>query len=904
MKLFTFILCSAALQVAAEPLSLPFRQSFTGAALDSAWTVNVSQGNTITATDGGLRIAAALNTYAHIQRPLEADGVRASCTLKPGGGISWVSSLFLYWDPHNWCQVSVLEPELAYYAVQLIDGKLLETRRPLTDRSEWYQLGIALGEDCVRFQSHPQGGSWKSWLVVERPENWLGRAPALLIVGKGFSRDEGEQHWTAPDLNNDFPERGPQTIAWVQDISVEGLPAAERRLSESEKAQLAEAGHDRLGEMELASETDPTFDSVSRHFPPMKHPREALGVKDGPQEIVVLPNGSLDFAGVKASFLAGEPPAALGESACPRRLYQGYLPIVITTRERDGLRYEQTTFGWAPDFSPDQPLEAFVRLQISSSGSVVRPVAIQFAAPQPVANWQCQIAPGAAQSLYVRVPFAKPSEARKIEAAEFDQRLEETAAWWQALLSKGIQIQVPEERVNDAWRAWLAYNFIDVDKRGEIYEPHDGGGGFYEEIYAYSAARYCHALDLMGYSEDAQRYLDSILSFVTPEGLLVVNYGLPDTGAQLWAMAKHFEITRDADWLRRVAPTMIKMCDWILATRRSSMAAQSPDQPWYGLIKYKPYCDEPTPAYSYHTDTYLALGLRETAIALRAIGMTDAADRFAKEGAAYHQAILTSMDRAVLTRHGMKMLPVFPETRALLERVGYTGADYYSLVSSMVLETDLLPATDHRARLITDLLERKNGLCLGTAAFQDGIDHAYTYGYWMNCLQRDEPKRVILGLYTSLAYGMSRGTYAGVEVTRLRTGDNYATLPHLYSGTQQLLLLRNMLLHENGRDLWIGRAIPRPWLEEGKEIRVQRAPTLFGRVSYVIRSGAQARSMTVDLDPPVDRPPHAIQLRLRHPQDRALTRVTVNGADHRDFTRDTISLRNLKAHAVIQAQFD
>ena len=208
------------------------------------------------------------------------------------------------------------------------------------------------------------------------------------------------------------------------------------------------------------------------------------------------------------------------------------------------------------------------------------------------------------------------------------------------------------------------------------------------------------------------------------------------------------------------------------------------------------------------------------------------------------------MDRAVLERKGMKMLPIFPETHALLERVGYTGADYYSLVSSMVLETGILPANDYRARLITDLLERKNGLCLGTCGFQNGIDHAYSYGYWMNCLQRDEVKRVILGLYTSLAYGMSRDTYAGVEVTFLRTGKNEPTLPHLYSGTQQLLLLRNMLIREDGDQLWLGQAIPRPWLENGKEVRVDDAPTLFGKTSYAMQSRDGARRILVDLAPP------------------------------------------------------
>ena len=902
MKFSALLVWSAVLQASAA-IPVPFQETFTAAPLKVDWVVDVSQGNVVGATQEGLRIAAAADTYAHIQRPLGVDLIRAASTLKPAGGISWVCSLFLYWDARNWAQVSVLEPEGNYYAVELIDGKLHEYRRPLGAKAEWYRVGIALGEDCIRFQSSSPGGSWVDWLTLERPEPWVGKAPALLILGKGFSRDEGEQHFTAPDLNNDFTDRGPATVSWVRDVSVEPMRAAEVRLIEAEKLRLAAAGRDLLGDAELGADNDPSFASVSRHFPAMKHPREALGVKDGPQDLVVLPNGSLDFAGINASFRVGSPPEALTKEDCARRLYEGYLPIVITSREHDRLNLEQTAFTWSPGFSPDPPLTAFVQLQIRNPGAEDRTTSLEFMASNSVAQWNLKLPSGGDQTVCIRVPFAKPAEAQEITPAEFQEHCDQTAAWWRALLSKGIQIQVPEEQVNQAWRAWLAYNFIDVDKRGSVYEPHDGGGGFYEEVYGYSASRYCYALDLMGYPEEAQRYLDSILTFMKPDGLLVVNYGLPDLGTQLWAMAKHFEITRDDAWLRKAAPAIIKMCDWILAARHSSMASQSKDQPWYGLIKYKPYCDEPTPAYSYHTDTYLALGLREAAAVLREIGMSQDAERLARESRAYEQAILDSMDRAVLQRKGMKMLPVFPETHALLERVGYTGADYYSLVSSMVLETELLPANDRRARWITDLLEQKNGLCLGTCAFEQGIDHAYSYGYWMNCLHRDEVKRVILGLYTSLCYGMSRGTYAGVEVTRLRTGENYPTLPHLYSGTQQLLLLRNMLLQEEGDDLWIGRAIPRPWLAAGKAVRVERAPTLFGKVNFAIRSAEDARSVSVELDPPVTRETKVIHLRLRHPDRRSLSRVTVNGFEHRDFTTDTIALRHLKGHARIQASF-
>jgi len=83
-----------------------------------------------------------------------------------------------------------------------------------------------------------------------------------------------------------------------------------------------------------------------------------------------------------------------------------------------------------------------------------------------------------------------------------------------------------------------------------------------------------------------------------------------------------------------------------------------------------------------------------------------------------------------------------------------------------------------------------------------------TYGYWLNCLERDEVERVLLGFYGSMAYGMSRGTWAGVECTNMASGNNAHTLPHLRSGTQQLRLLRNMLLREQADELLLATAVP------------------------------------------------------------------------------------------------
>jgi hypothetical protein len=193
----------------------------------------------------------------------------------------------------------------------------------------------------------------------------------------------------------------------------------------------------------------------------------------------------------------------------------------------------------------------------------------------------------------------------------------------------------------------------------------------------------------------------------------------------------------------------------------------------------------------------------------------------------------------------------------------------------MLLETGFLPPRDSRAFLVTEFLQKKNGLVLGLCEFDRGVDHAYTYGYWRTCLRRGEIPRVILGFYGSLAYGMGRDTYCGVEATQILTGNPTLTMPHTYSGTQQLRLLRMMLLHEEDKVLILGPALPRHWLAPGRQVEVRGAPTRFGTISYRIE--AEQDRMIVRLDPPRRCLPQGIVLRLRTAHQRPIKQVEVNG---------------------------
>jgi hypothetical protein len=363
---------------------------------------------------------------------------------------------------------------------------------------------------------------------------------------------------------------------------------------------------------------------------------------------------------------------------------------------------------------------------------------------------------------------------------------------------------------------------------------------------------------------------------------------------------------------------MIKMCDWISRKRKEVMAGQEEGSLCYGLIACRMGVDNASPGYNYVTDTLFCTAMEAAVKALRAAGMTDEAARVQKECDAYRQDIERSMRRSVIEFDGMKALPILPETHGYLnkthkhqKKAGYSGAGYYSLFASIVLETKFLPASDERFRLISELMEQRNGLLLGMCQFGSDsddryhgeIDHAFTYGYWMNCLERGEVERVLLGFYGSMAYGMSRGTWSGVELTNILTGENWRTLPHLRSGTQQLRLLRNMLVREQGDRLILAQAAPQHWLTGGKQVSVLDAPTHFGKVSYTIDSHVNEGRIAVKLDPPKRKPPKTIVLHLRHPDGAKIRGVSVDGRPAKQFGDGALILEELVRPAEIEVHY-
>src|SRR5206468_7399622 len=136
-------------------------------------------------------------------------------------------------------------------------------------------------------------------------------------------------------------------------------------------------------------------------------------------------------------------------------------------------------------------------------------------------------------------------------------------------------------------------------------------------------------------------------------------------------------------------------------------------------------------------------------------------------------------------------------------------------------------------------------------------------------LERDEPDRALVTFYGKLAQGMTRDTFIDGESSGIEPLDEFGRQmglpPNSTANAEFLLLLRYLLVQDYDTDddgradtLRLCFATPRRWLEDGKEIDVQHAPTQFGNVSFRVKSELKNNRVIVEVDLPPRRPTKAL----------------------------------------------
>jgi hypothetical protein len=176
------------------------------------------------------------------------------------------------------------------------------------------------------------------------------------------------------------------------------------------------------------------------------------------------------------------------------------------------------------------------------------------------------------------------------------------------------------------------------------------------------------------------------------------------------------------------------------------------------------------------------------------------------------------------------------------------------------------------------------------------VEPCYSWNIYLRYL-RNERLRFLEGFYSLAAGSVSRKFLGGVE-----TRDGIQGVPVMNAVINHHL--RNMLVFESeeGGGLDLLRNAPSSWLRSGRRIRVERAETYFGPLSFEVQSPGASR-VEARIETPARRPPERIRLHLHHPEGRALASATVNGAPAAPAAANVVEIRNPSGVLTVTALF-
>ncbi len=418
------------------------------------------------------------------------------------------------------------------------------------------------------------------------------------------------------------------------------------------------------------------------------------------------------------------------------------------------------------------------------------------------------------------------------------------------MLAGGAKIEVPCRKATDTLKAAHVCQLIAND-HGVVH----GGEGFYDEFYVRDGAYQIMELEEAGLNGAARNAIDSFLTCQKPDGHFETQDNeLDGNGQGIWALWQYAKITGDRAWLEKAFPQMLEGCRWTMKTRRLAPA----DSPFAGLLPAAFADGEFLYDRKHHIvgyDLWNLRGLLCTADAARTLGKDAEAKELLAEAGDYRKAIDAAVKRA-----GIDYFP------ASWEKEGTFWGNTETLWPTPLFapEDPLVTATIRQARKVLG-----GGFTEGTihwVGLKEDAIHPYMSAYTtMASLVRGEDEQVVEDFYWYLLHSTAAHAFPeGIHFKRnFAWGD---TIPHGTGASNYAILLRHMLVHEQGDDLHMLPAVPDWWLAAGQEIKVENAPTHFGPLSLVVRGTPSG--VEVQLTKPARNPPQRIVLHL--PQSRPL----------------------------------
>jgi hypothetical protein len=466
------------------------------------------------------------------------------------------------------------------------------------------------------------------------------------------------------------------------------------------------------------------------------------------------------------------------------------------------------------------------------------------------ARFSVQLRPGEEFTLGIRAAVKGRPFSKALDRSEVDAMLAKVKDWWRTVLDQ-VDLDLPGVFSREVFRASIGY-LLNLSVEDQVRVSNVS----YPGTYVRDGVYIINAIDKAGLHDRARRYIEYLIAHPWSGA---ASQGGPEAdapGELLWVISEHYRLTRDAEWLHSVYPTVRRVAELICFLRHpvdgeilefagvkmtvkgnevsAEMDATLRDMPMHfevllatveeGIIFGRIDLGH----YPHWLVMPMAIaGLQGMAEAAAALGEGEDAQRFQSEAAAARQDY---------ERYCRADIPL-----------GWAGVLVWpcrSVDPTLPYLRDLDFQDSYAQRLVPVSVEFDPNLPLSNKYINFGAAHnLLLLGHQTKAVESLDALR------KSSMYRESLQAHAYAEVTReeqwwelrrwtklwsyVRGWSNLGfNLPHGWCSAELALLLRDMVVYEDEGWLRLGEGLAPDQLVEGAGVGGRDLPTYYGTVTY------------------------------------------------------------------------
>jgi hypothetical protein len=379
----------------------------------------------------------------------------------------------------------------------------------------------------------------------------------------------------------------------------------------------------------------------------------------------------------------------------------------------------------------------------------------------------------------------------------------------------------PSKTLTDSFLANKSH--LQIFDRGSQMTP---GALTYSACWVRDSAFMLHALDKLGFHTQAEQKIWHFLKTQDRDGSFAKQEGEWDaTGQMAWVILQHFKLTGNRPFLENAYPALLRGARWI---NRKRMESAGNGTAHAGLLPAGLSAEHLGPCDYYYWDNFWGMSaLRNAAEAARLLGHESDYLKWTCHARDYWRDIERSLQQA--GKHGeLDFLPASPYRRLDSGAIGSLAAIY---------PLHLLPEKHPRAIHTLQLLEENylQGEGFFQEHFHSGIN-CYLTAHLAQCLLLQGNPRIWRMVRYLLKHASS--TFTWPEAFHpITLGGCMGEGHHGWAAAEWILLLRNLLFYEKGKNLLVTPLLRESDLKPGNVFTITNAPSSFGRITTTVFAG-------------------------------------------------------------------